>query len=308
MALKNPQGSQFISSVQQTLKTLKSKFPDFYDAVGVALKAGIVSGTNGEFKPGDNLTREALASVIYSLYESDLVKNKSNNYVDDGREIAEKCNKGGCEGVINKAYWKRNSTKHWYECSENDNHKFKEAKHTWDGQICTVCKEVFTKPIEATGHTEEVIAGTPADCTQSGLSEGKKCTVCGEITVPQTEVAALGHDLKADPSKSTPATCTEKGMDFLACSRCKYTEEKEVAGVKVLHHDYPTNGIGYLRLLFNVKDIPARFVKYLGVFKTLLGSGSMKLLFNLPFKISSSCSTFFIKVQSKTQTLSIKNL
>lgn len=50
------------------------------------------------------------------------------------------------------------------------------------------------------------------------------------------------------------------------------TEEKEIAGVKVLHHDYPTNGIGYLRLLFNIKDIPARFVKYIGIFKTLLGS------------------------------------
>ena len=94
---------------------------------------------------------------------------------------------------------------------------------------CSRCKDVKEEELKALGHTEEVIAGTPADCTQSGLSEGKKCTVCGEITVPQTEVAALGHDLKADPSKSTPATCTEKGMDFLACSRCKYTEEKEVA-------------------------------------------------------------------------------
>ena len=50
------------------------------------------------------------------------------------------------------------------------------------------------------------------------------------------------------------------------------TNESTVSGIKVLHHDYSTNGIGYLRLLFNVKNIPAKYVKYLGLFKTLLGS------------------------------------
>lgn len=95
--------------------------------------------------------------------------------------------------------------------------------------VCSRCKDVKDEELAALGHTEEVIKGTEADCTQSGLSDGKKCTVCGEITVAQTEVPALGHDLVVDPAKSTPATCIEKGKDFLACSRCKYTEEKEVA-------------------------------------------------------------------------------
>lgn len=94
---------------------------------------------------------------------------------------------------------------------------------------CSRCKDVKDEDIAALGHTEEAIKGTEADCTNSGISEGKKCTVCGEITVAQTEIPALGHDLVVDPAKSTPATCIEKGKDFLACSRCKHTEEKEVA-------------------------------------------------------------------------------
>ncbi len=100
---------------------------------------------------------------------------------------------------------------------------------------CSRCKDVKEEEIKALGHTEEVLTGTPADCVNSGISDGKKCTVCKEITVAQTEVPALGHDLKVDPAKSTPATCTEKGKDFLACTRCQHTE---TADVEALDHTW----------------------------------------------------------------------
>lgn len=48
--------------------------------------------------------------------------------------------------------------------------------------------------------------------------------------------------------------------------------ESNVAGVKVLHHDIATNGIGYLRLLFNVLNLPEKYIPYLGVFKAFLGN------------------------------------
>ncbi len=94
---------------------------------------------------------------------------------------------------------------------------------------CSRCKDVKEEVLKALGHTEETIKGTEPDCTLEGVSDGKKCTVCGEITLEQTTVPALGHDLVVDTAKSTAATCTEKGKDFLACSRCGYTEEKDVA-------------------------------------------------------------------------------
>ena len=107
----------------------------------------------------------------------------------------------------------------------------KEATCTENGWIkaaCSRCDYVQDEAIPALGHVEEVMPGTPADCTQSGITDGKKCTTCGEVLVEQATAPALGHDLIADPAKSKPATCTEKGMDFLDCSRCDYTEEKEV--------------------------------------------------------------------------------
>ena len=72
----------------------------------------------------------------------------------------------------------------------------KEATCTEDGQRARSCScgESEKEVISAKGHTEETVEGTPATCTESGLTEGKKCSVCGEVLVKQETVAALGHD------------------------------------------------------------------------------------------------------------------
>ena len=48
--------------------------------------------------------------------------------------------------------------------------------------------------------------------------------------------------------------------------------EDSINGVKTLYHNYATSGIGYIRVLFNVRNMPREYVPYLGIFKTLLGS------------------------------------
>ena len=59
---------------------------------------------------------------------------------------------------------------------------------------CSVCHETETRPVTALGHTEEVMPAVPATCTATGLTEGKRCSVCGEILVAQQETPALGHE------------------------------------------------------------------------------------------------------------------
>lgn len=50
-----------------------------------------------------------------------------------------------------------------------------------------------------------------------------------------------------------------------------YNTEKSVDGVPVLHHDVFTNGIGYTKLLFDAKEVPAQMIPYLGLLASVLG-------------------------------------
>ena len=48
--------------------------------------------------------------------------------------------------------------------------------------------------------------------------------------------------------------------------------EKEEAGIKVLHHNFFTSGIGYLKVLFNTEVLPQEDLPYAGLLKSILGS------------------------------------
>ena len=112
----------------------------------------------------------------------------------------------------------------------------KEASCTVDGlksRTCSKCGEVETEVIKAEGHKPEVIEGYEATCTESGLTDGEKCSVCGEILTEQTVIPALGHDYDADV---TEPTCTEGGFTTYTCSRCgdSYVADETAA----LGHDW----------------------------------------------------------------------
>ena len=84
---------------------------------------------------------------------------------------------------------------------------------------CLVCGDVKTETIEALGHTEETVEGKAATCTEAGLTEGKKCSVCAEVLVAQETIKALGHTEETVEGKA--ATCTEAGLtEGKKCSVC----------------------------------------------------------------------------------------
>ena len=51
-----------------------------------------------------------------------------------------------------------------------------------------------------------------------------------------------------------------------------YWTEKDVDGVKVLHHNFFTSGIGYLKVLFMTDAVPQEDLFYVGLLKSVLGS------------------------------------
>ena len=84
---------------------------------------------------------------------------------------------------------------------------------------CSVCDTELSRDevtISSLGHTIEVISGYAATCTVAGLTDGKSCSVCGEILVAQEEITVLGHNYDDGVITKQPTT-TETGERTYSC-------------------------------------------------------------------------------------------
>ena len=88
---------------------------------------------------------------------------------------------------------------------------------------CGVCGKTKYEIIKA-AHTWVDVSDNTATCTEGG-TVNQLCEVCGAEQTIDTE--ALGHDLDEGTIK-TEATCGEAGEMVYACTRCDYTETKEI--------------------------------------------------------------------------------
>ncbi len=95
---------------------------------------------------------------------------------------------------------------------------------------CTVCGEELSRTtvtVSALGHTEVTDSAKAPTCTETGLTEGKHCSVCGETLVAQKVVDAHGHDFTHYEGKEP--TQTEIGWkDYDVCNTCGHTTYVEL--------------------------------------------------------------------------------
>ena len=112
-----------------------------------------------------------------------------------------------------------------------------EGHYTFDGWMpaLTAATEdaIYTATYRLESHSEAIDPALPATCTDTGLTEGKHCSVCSKVLVKQETVPAKGHTEVVD--KAVEPTCTETGLtEGKHCSVCNE--------VLVKQEEIPANG------------------------------------------------------------------
>jgi len=94
---------------------------------------------------------------------------------------------------------------------------------TW--KECKYCCKTKDEVVIPGGHKITIIPGIAATCVSIGVSDGKECSVCGEILAKQGYLQATGHSKVTDAAK--PATTKAAGLT--AGSHCANCDEVFVA-------------------------------------------------------------------------------
>ena len=129
---------------------------------------------------------------------------------------------------------------------------------------CEYCGEEVSREtvtVEALGHTEVIDDAVEPTCTEAGLTEGKHCSVCGEVLVAQEEVEATGHipGAAVKENEVEGGCLAESSHDTVFyCSVCEIELQRDTTTVPAPGHkdndndDYCDACGDYLKTLTNV--------------------------------------------------------
>ena len=108
---------------------------------------------------------------------------------------------------------------------------------------CSECGYVcYTDLTAANGHDVEIVAGTPATCDASGLTDGVRCKTCETWLVEQTTIDATGHTEVTDVLVAP--TCTETGLTAGShCATCGKTLSEQTVIPATGHTEVTDTGV-----------------------------------------------------------------
>lgn len=99
---------------------------------------------------------------------------------------------------------------------------------------CENCSHYETREVAALGHTEVIDAEAAPTCTETGLTEGKHCSACGEVLVAQQVVEAAGHKWDGGTVTKEP-TEKEMGLRTYTCASCGAEKTENIPMLEHTH-------------------------------------------------------------------------
>ena len=161
----------------------------------------------------------------------------------DGGEVSWVCSVENCGGLATLVQAKEPACEEegniaYYTCATHGGY--------YEDETYSVALNEADVMIAATGHTEVIDPAEDPNCTETGLTEGSHCDVCGDIIIAQQVVDANGHTETQVPS--VPAGCTEPGMEaYYTCTVCGgfYSDEDLTVPVEEDSLVIPATGHSY---------------------------------------------------------------
>ena len=169
---------------------------------------------------GETYNGNTVEALGHSFGEWDVVKEATEKEKGLKERTCSVCNKLEEEEIPVK--------EHVHEYTE----KVVEETCTEDGYTEHKCRcgDTYQDNVVPAGHKEVVLEAKAATCTEDGLTEGKKCSRCNEVLVPQVVIEAEGHKF-GDWTVVKESTVTEEGVRERECTVCK---EKETESLEKL--------------------------------------------------------------------------
>lgn len=215
-------------TLPNTLKSINLRaFADCYALKSINLPEGLTIIGAGAFRKCNALKELVIPASVTNIYL-------------DNQTTCEKLSFMGATSIeVDMDMWPESKTEElWFYGDAPDVQSSFEGKSikvyypagnsTWTESLRAQWGEDVTWVAKClSGHTEVPDKAVEASCTTTGLTAGKHCSVCGEVTQKQQKVEAKGHSYGPWEQIKAP-TEQEVGTQQRKCIACNDVEERDV--------------------------------------------------------------------------------